>query len=149
VGRSVYNMASLGLDNTWVQSQDKAIKAGRLLGEVLEKRVQGQRPVILVRPSSSLPFSADQPPQIGSSLGALTILHALLYLSSRPQRTPLPQLIDSAFLISLPAAPSTEEWASCRRVVARRLVNGWCEKDLVLAGIVRYVFPSFCFPVRD
>jgi hypothetical protein len=50
MGRSVYNMASLGLDNTWVQSQDKAIKAGRLLGEVLEKRVQGQRPVILVRP---------------------------------------------------------------------------------------------------
>lgn len=42
-------MASLGLDNTWVQSQDKAIKAGRLLGEVLEKQVQGQRPVILVR----------------------------------------------------------------------------------------------------
>jgi hypothetical protein len=35
-------------DNVWIQSQDKAIKAGRLLGEVLEKRVQGQRPVILV-----------------------------------------------------------------------------------------------------
>lgn len=46
-------MASLGLDNTWVQSQDKAIKAGRLLGEVLEKQVQGQRPVVLVRPSIS------------------------------------------------------------------------------------------------
>ncbi|GHJ85206.1 hypothetical protein NliqN6_1608 [Naganishia liquefaciens] len=119
---SVYNMASLGLDNTWVQSQDKAIKAGRLLGEVLEKRVQGQRPVIL----------------IGSSLGALTILHALLYLASRTdKKAPLPQIVDSAFLISLPSAPSTEEWASCRQVVARRLVNGWCEKDLVLAGIVR------------
>lgn len=48
--RSVYNMASLGLDNTWVQSQDKAIKAGRLLGEVLEKQVQGQRPVVLASP---------------------------------------------------------------------------------------------------
>ncbi|KAI5451865.1 hypothetical protein NCC49_001167 [Naganishia albida] len=120
---SVYNMASLGLDNTWVQSQDKAIKAGRLLGEVLEKQVQGQRPVVLV----------------GSSLGALTILHALLYLSSRAatSRIPLPQIVDSAYLISLPSAPSTEEWASCRQVVARRLVNAWCEKDLVLAGIVR------------
>ncbi|KAJ9103008.1 hypothetical protein QFC20_004816 [Naganishia adeliensis] len=120
---SVYNMASLGLDNTWVQSQDKAIKAGRLLGEVLEKQVQGQRPVVLV----------------GSSLGALTILHALLYLSSRAAttKTPLPQIVDSAFLISLPSAPSTEEWQACRQVVARRLVNAWCEKDLVLAGIVR------------
>ena len=78
------------------------------------------------------------PSQIGSSLGALTILHALLYLSSRTNlKTPLPQIVDSAFLISLPSAPSTEEWASCRQVVARRLVNGWCEKDLVLAGIVR------------
>lgn len=135
--RSVYNMASLGLDNTWVQSQDKAIKAGRLLGEVLEKRVQGQRPVILVRlPSARKP--STNPEQIGSSLGALTILHALLYLSSRTDlKTPLPQIVDSAFLISLPSAPSTEEWASCRHVVARRLVNGWCEKDLVLAGIVR------------
>jgi hypothetical protein len=41
-------MASMYTDNVWIQSQDKAIKAGRLLGEVLEKRVQGQRPVILV-----------------------------------------------------------------------------------------------------
>ncbi|KAJ9092316.1 hypothetical protein QFC19_008750 [Naganishia cerealis] len=121
---SVYNMASLGLDNTWVQSQDKAIKAGRLLGEVLENRVQGQRPVVL----------------IGSSLGALTVLHALLYLSSRANKsspTALPQIVDSAFLISLPSAPSSEEWQACRQVVARRLVNAWCEKDLVLAGIVR------------
>jgi len=46
--RSVYSMASMYTDNVWIQSQDKAIKAGRLLGEVLEKRVQGQRPVILV-----------------------------------------------------------------------------------------------------
>jgi hypothetical protein len=42
-------MASMYTDNVWIQSQDKAIKAGRLLGEVLEKRVQGQRPVVLVR----------------------------------------------------------------------------------------------------
>ncbi|KAJ9125671.1 hypothetical protein QFC22_000633 [Naganishia vaughanmartiniae] len=118
---SVYNMASLGLDNTWVQAQDKAIKAGRLLGEVLENRVQGQRPVVL----------------IGSSLGALTVLHALLYLASRTKSNALPQIVDSAFLISLPSAPTGEEWQACRQVVARRVVNAWCEKDLVLAGIVR------------
>lgn len=136
-------MASLGLDNTWVQSQDKAIKAGRLLGEVLEKQVQGQRPVVLVGPFVyCITFHAHTLLQVGSSLGALTILHALLYLSSRAAttKTPLPQIVDSAFLISLPSAPSTEEWQACRQVVARRLVNAWCEKDLVLAGIVRYVF---------
>ena len=41
-------MASMSLDNTWMQAQDRARKAGRLLGEVLEKRVQGERPVVLV-----------------------------------------------------------------------------------------------------
>ena len=39
------------LDNTWIKAQDKAKKAGQLLGEVLEKRVQGERPVVLVRPT--------------------------------------------------------------------------------------------------
>ena len=44
-------MAALGLDNTWMQAQDRAKKAGRILGEVLEKRVQGERPVVLASPS--------------------------------------------------------------------------------------------------
>ena len=47
--RTVYTMASMSLDNTWMQAQDRARKAGRILGEVLEKRVQGERPVTLVR----------------------------------------------------------------------------------------------------
>lgn len=46
--RTVYSMASMSLDNTWMQAQDRARKAGRILGEVLEKRVQGERPVVLV-----------------------------------------------------------------------------------------------------
>lgn len=47
--RSVYSIATMSLDNTWMQAHDRARKAGRILGEVLEKRVQGERPVILVR----------------------------------------------------------------------------------------------------
>jgi hypothetical protein len=46
--RSVYSMATMSLDNTWMQAQDKARKAGRILGEVIEKKVQGERPVVLV-----------------------------------------------------------------------------------------------------
>jgi hypothetical protein len=45
-------MASMSLDNTWMHAVDRANKAGQILGEVLEKRVQGERPVILVCPSS-------------------------------------------------------------------------------------------------
>ncbi|ODN82720.1 hypothetical protein L202_01006 [Cryptococcus amylolentus CBS 6039] len=122
---TVYSMASMTLDNTWVHAQDRAKKAGRLLGEVIEKRVQGERPVIL----------------IGSSVGALTIQHALLYLASLPTppgaRSSVPAYVESAFLISLPAAPTQEEWQQCRSVVARRLVNVWSDSDFVLAGVVR------------
>ncbi|KIR51494.1 hypothetical protein I315_05975 [Cryptococcus gattii Ru294] len=122
---SVYSMATMTLDNTWMHAQDRAKKAGRLLGEVIEKRVQGERPVVL----------------IGSSVGALTIQHALLYLSSLPppsnSKLSVPAYVESAYLISLPAAPSIEEWDKCRSVVSRRLVNAWSDADLVLAGVVR------------
>ena len=123
--RTAYSMATMSLDNTWMQAVDRAKKAGKLLGEVLEKRVQGERPVVL----------------IGSSLGALTIQYALLHLASLPppagSTSPAPLAVESAFLISLPSAPTEEEWAKCRSVVARRLVNAWTESDLVLAGVVR------------
>ncbi|KAK8850413.1 hypothetical protein IAR55_004331 [Kwoniella newhampshirensis] len=111
---SVYSMATMTLDNTWMHAQDRAKKAGRLLGEVIEKRVQGERPVIL---------------------------HALLYLASLPPpapgKGPVPAYVETAHLISLPAAPDAEEWAKCRSVVGRRLVNAWSDADLVLAGVVR------------
>jgi hypothetical protein len=45
---TVYGVASMSLDNSWMQAQDRANKAGRILGEVLEQRVQGERPVVLV-----------------------------------------------------------------------------------------------------
>ncbi|WWD20595.1 hypothetical protein CI109_105071 [Kwoniella shandongensis] len=122
---SVYSMATMTLDNTWMHAQDRARKAGRLLGEVIEKRVQGERPVVL----------------IGTSVGALTVQHALLYLASLPPpppgKGPVPAYVESAYLISLPAAPDAEEWAKCRSVVSRRLVNAWSDADLVLAGVVR------------
>lgn len=45
---TVWKTTSLVLDNSWSNAQDRAIKAGRLLGEVLAQRVQGERPVTLV-----------------------------------------------------------------------------------------------------
>jgi hypothetical protein len=53
-------MATMSLDNTWMQAQDRARKAGRILGEVLEKRVQGERPVILVSLDVSLVTSTGR-----------------------------------------------------------------------------------------
>ncbi|BEI93402.1 uncharacterized protein CcaverHIS019_0510300 [Cutaneotrichosporon cavernicola] len=114
---SVYKLSTLALDNSFTSCQNKSIKAGRLLGEVLAQRVQGERPVSL----------------IGTSVGALTVLHALLYLSEQDQ----PHLIDSVFLVSLPSAPTTAEWSAVRSVTARRVVNAWCGSDFVLASVVR------------
>lgn len=133
-------MASMTLDNTWMHAQDRASKAGRLLGEVLEKRVQGERPVVLVCYHCQTERSALTS-QVGSSLGALTVLKALLYLDSLPappgSASAVPHYVESAYLISLPSAPTADEWQSCRRVVARRLVNAWSDADFVLAGVVR------------
>lgn len=61
------------------------------------------------------------------------MLHALLYLSTIEG----PPLVESAFLVSLPSAPSTAEWARVRGAVTRRVVNGYSGHDFVLASIVR------------
>ncbi|WRT70552.1 uncharacterized protein IL334_007550 [Kwoniella shivajii] len=118
---SVYSMATMTLDNTWMHAVDRAKKAGKLLGEVIEKRVQGERPVVL----------------IGSSVGALTILHALLYLSSLSGQGSIPAYVESVYLISLPSAPTADEWNKVRSVTSRRVVNAYSDADLVLAGVVR------------
>jgi hypothetical protein len=79
--------------------------------------------------------------QIGSSLGALTILKALLYLASltppEGATSAVPAYVESAYFISLPSAPTPDEWAKVRSVVSRRVVNAWSDADLVLAGVVR------------
>lgn len=139
IHRTVYSMASMSLDNTWMQAQDRAKKAGRILGEVLEKRVQGERPVVLVGPPRS---GRRRPPhvQIGSSVGAYTVMEALLYLASLTEkgaRGPVPNYVESAYFISLPSAPTPQEWAKCRSVVSRRVVNAWTSSDFVLAGVCR------------
>jgi len=117
---TVYGWAGTALDNTWMRAVDKAKKAGPLLAEILLGRPQGARPVQLV----------------GHSLGALTALHALLALA-RSDRADALDLVDSAVLISLPASPSAEHWATARRAVGRRLVNGFSSRDFVLASVVR------------
>lgn len=80
---------------------------------MLEKGVQGSRPVIL----------------IGSSLGAVTVFRCLLELHSRN----LLDLVDHAVLISAPLSPTPSEWAAARHVCSRGLVNAWSDNDWVLA----------------
>lgn len=49
---TVYKTATKALDNEFQRSVDKATKAGIILADVLEQGAQGNRPTILVSPSS-------------------------------------------------------------------------------------------------
>ncbi|KAL8280678.1 hypothetical protein RQP46_007001 [Phenoliferia psychrophenolica] len=110
---TIFAGASTILDSDFSRCRDKAQKAGLLLAEILEKKVQGSRPCILV----------------GYGPGATIIFEALLELHRRK----LGSLVFTAILISLPSSPNRVKWASARSVVAHRLVNCYSTNDWVLA----------------
>jgi hypothetical protein len=108
------------IDNPWMNARSLAIKAGAVLGQLLAQRVFGTRPVTLT----------------GYSLGGLVIFEALRYLASLPpDRTS--HIVQDVFLFGLPVPAQSRSWAAVRRVVAGRLVNGYCEEDYVLAVLSR------------
>uniref|UniRef100_A0A0K3CLF1 BY PROTMAP: gi/814541766/emb/CEQ40992.1/ SPOSA6832_02659 [Sporidiobolus salmonicolor] n=1 Tax=Rhodotorula toruloides TaxID=5286 RepID=A0A0K3CLF1_RHOTO len=114
---TVFNSATTAFDSDFTRCREKAKKAGVLLAEILEKEVQGKRPVVL----------------IGYGPGASLIFSCLLHL----HELQLGHLVYSAILISLPEAPSPVKWASARSVVAHELVNVWSGNDFVLGIAAR------------
>jgi hypothetical protein len=108
------------IDNPWMNARALALKAGTVLGKLLQQRVFGTRPVTLT----------------GYSLGALVIFEAMRYLAKLPPSESA-HLVEDVFLFGLPASSDARMWASVRRVVAGRLVNGYCEQDYVLAVLSR------------
>ncbi|KAF7323080.1 hypothetical protein HMN09_00088100 [Mycena chlorophos] len=109
------------VDNDWMNSKALAIKAGAVLGSLLEQRAFGHRPITLT----------------GYSLGALVILEALKHLASLPPSETLHSVQD-VYLYGTPApSDDMELWTSIRRVVAGRLVNGYSEDDYVLGVLCR------------
>jgi len=91
--------------------------AGFLLAEILEKQVQGKRPVAL----------------LGYGPGATIVFHCLLELHKRSQGS----LIYSATLIALPEGPSAVQWAAARSVVSYEVVNCYSDRDWVGAIAAR------------
>lgn len=105
-----------GLDSLFIRAKVKAQKQGIILAETLKKEVQGHRPVVL----------------IGTSLGAITILSALLELAKDNPNNQVSHLVDSVYLISTPTmTPSTSVLKQIRSLVARRFVNVYSRKDMV------------------
>lgn len=114
---TLFQTATTAFDSDFTRCRDKAQKAGVLLAEILQKEVQGKRPVVL----------------IGYGPGASLILSCLEHLHSLS----LSSLVYSAILISLPSSPSRSTWARARSVVAHELVNAWSANDWVLAIAAR------------
>jgi hypothetical protein len=113
-------LKQLYVDNPWMNAKALAVKTGAVLGQLLAQRVFGTRPITLT----------------GYSLGSLVIFEALKYLAALPPSQSM-HLVQDVYLFGLPAPTDARTWASIRRVVAGRLVNGYCEQDYVLAVLSR------------
>ncbi|KAK7020513.1 putative membrane protein C6F6.13c [Favolaschia claudopus] len=108
------------IDNDWMNSRALAVKAGAVLGDLLANRVFGNRPVTLT----------------GYSLGSLVIFEALKHLATLPP-SQTTHLIEDVFLFGTPAPIDPAVWASIRRLVSGRVVNGYSQDDYVLAVLSR------------
>jgi hypothetical protein len=108
------------VDNPWMNAKALAVKTGAVLGDLLAKNVFGNRPVTLT----------------GYSLGSLVIFEALKYLASLPPAETT-HLIQDVYLFGTPASTDILKWASIRRLVSGRLVNGYSNNDYVLAVLSR------------
>ncbi|KAF9075168.1 DUF726-domain-containing protein [Rhodocollybia butyracea] len=116
----IFDAHSHSADNPWMNTRALALKAGAVLGDLLSKRVFGNRPVTL----------------IGYSFGSLVILEALRRVASLPP-SETSHLIQDVYLFGTPASTDPTVWSSVRRLVAGRVVNGYSSKDYVLAVLSR------------
>ncbi|KAA1136710.1 hypothetical protein PGTUg99_037289 [Puccinia graminis f. sp. tritici] len=117
---SIYKAAVMALDNEYQRTRDICEKAGILLADMIEQKAHGARPLTL----------------IGSGMGSITIVRALLELSKRGAGAAEFQ-IDQVILICSPLSPDPIEWKTIRRMTSRRVVNVYSKNDWVLAILAR------------
>ena len=103
---------------TWSVGLDRAIKAGRVLADVIASSdVYGTRPVTL----------------IATSLGARMIFECLLDLAKRGIVTRVADVV----LLGCPVTTSAAAWRKARTAVSGRFVNGFAPDDQVLKLLYR------------
>ncbi|KAK7790687.1 hypothetical protein R5R35_009593 [Gryllus longicercus] len=114
---SLVTLASV-IDNPWGVCCRRSAEVGKQLAEVLLAREQGHRPVTL----------------IGFSLGARVIYYCLREMS---QRKDCEGIIQDVVLLGAPVTGSPREWQPLTRVVAGKIVNGYCKSDWLLKFLYR------------
>ncbi|CAN6463848.1 unnamed protein product [Victoria cruziana] len=106
------------IDSKWAIAVDRSDKAGRLLAEVLQKGLQGNRPVTL----------------IGYSLGARVIFKCLQRLTKCHNSA---EIVERVVLLGAPIPSTDENWEAARKVVAGRFVNVYSTNDWMLGVAFR------------
>ncbi|XP_031109648.1 transmembrane and coiled-coil domain-containing protein 4-like isoform X2 [Ipomoea triloba] len=106
------------IDSEWTIAVDRSDKAGILLAEVLQKGLQGHRPVTLV----------------GFSLGARVIFKCLEILAASGNNA---GLVERVVLLGAPIKIRDVNWEAVRKVVAGRFVNVYSTNDWMLGIVFR------------
>uniref|UniRef100_A0A3B5LF54 Uncharacterized protein n=1 Tax=Xiphophorus couchianus TaxID=32473 RepID=A0A3B5LF54_9TELE len=102
---SLLAVASI-IDNPWCVCLNRSAEVGKHLAQVLRSRQQGKRPVSL----------------IGFSLGARVIYYCLQELASDKSEG----VVEDVVLLGAPVDGSEKSWERMVKVVAGRIVNGYC-----------------------
>uniref|UniRef100_A0A3Q0SH20 Transmembrane and coiled-coil domains 4 n=1 Tax=Amphilophus citrinellus TaxID=61819 RepID=A0A3Q0SH20_AMPCI len=103
------------IDNPWCVCLNRSAEVGKHLAQVLRSRQQGKRPVSL----------------IGFSLGARVIYYCLQELASDQG------VVEDVVLLGAPVDGSEKAWQRMARVVAGKIVNGYCRGDWLLGFLYR------------
>ncbi|KAB5546215.1 hypothetical protein PHYPO_G00069510 [Pangasianodon hypophthalmus] len=106
------------IDNPWGVCLSRSAEVGKHLAQVLRSRQQGKRPVSL----------------IGFSLGARVIYFCLEELANDKGSE---GVIEDVVLLGAPVDGSEKTWKRLSKVVAGKIVNGYCRGDWLLGFVYR------------
>lgn len=106
------------IDNPWCVCLSRSAEVGKHLAQVLRSRQQGKRPVSL----------------IGFSLGARVIYFCLQELANDQGSE---GVVEDVVLLGAPVEGSEKAWERMARVVAGKIVNGYCRGDWLLGFLYR------------
>ncbi|KAG7283494.1 hypothetical protein CRUP_035287 [Coryphaenoides rupestris] len=106
------------IDHPWCVCLSRSAEVGKHLAQVLRSRQQGKRPVSL----------------IGFSLGARVIYYCLQELANDKGSE---GMVEDVVLLGAPVDGSEKAWERMARVVAGKIVNGYCRGDWLLSYLYR------------
>uniref|UniRef100_A0A8C2D083 Transmembrane and coiled-coil domains 4 n=1 Tax=Cyprinus carpio TaxID=7962 RepID=A0A8C2D083_CYPCA len=106
------------IDNPWGVCLSRSAEVGKHLAQVLRSQQQGKRPVSL----------------IGFSLGARVIYFCLEELANDQGSE---GVVEDVVLLGAPVDGSEKAWQRLSKVVAGKIVNGYCRGDWLLGFLYR------------